>query len=151
MNGIERRALATPLGIAALVVWAIYLLLGLAGIPDVPYRVLINGFFGVLVCLAVILNFRFWIATVLLASLVYLAVYAVLVLRMANMMVDPDKTSLLSALCAYYGTSWLVATGAFIERGVGGGLMHGFLEYAMPVLIAALFVLGLVSWRLKRK
>jgi hypothetical protein len=149
VNGTPGRAIATPLGLAALLVWGVYLLLGLAGIPDVPYRVLINSFFGVLVCLAVIFDFRRWAAAVAVASLIYLVVYAVLVVRMANLMVDPDKTSLPAALAAYYGASWIVATGAFIERGTWGGLMHGFLEYAMPALVVALLVASLLRWRSK--
>ena len=150
MNGAARPALATPLGIAALAVWSIYLLLALASVPDVPYRMLINGFFGLLAILAVIVNFRRWAAAVIVASLVYLVTYAVLVARMAGAMSDPDKTSLPAALAAYYGASWIVANGAFIERGTWGGLMHGFLEYAMPLLVVALLLGGLLYRRAKR-
>ena len=147
MNGAARPALATPLGISALAVWSIYLLLGLVSIPDVPHRVLINGFFGVLVVLTVVVNFRYWVAAVILASLVYLVTYAVLIVRMAGMMSDPDKTSLPAALAAYYGASWMVATGVFIERGMWSGLMHGFLEYAMPLLVVALLLAALLYRR----
>lgn len=150
MNGAARPAFSTPLGISALAVWSIYLLLGLASIPDVPYRMLINGFFGVLVILAVFANFRHWVAAVILASLVYLVTYAVLIVRMAGAMSDPDKTSVPAALAAYYSASWMVATGVFIERGMWGGLMHGFLEYAMPLLVTVLLLAGLLHWRSKR-
>ena len=150
MNGAARPALATPLGISALAVWSIYLLLGLASFPDVQYRVYINAFFGLLAILAIVFNFRLWVAAAIVASLVYLVTYAVLVVRMAGMMSDPDKTSLPAALAAYYGSSWIVATGVFIERGPWGGLMHGFLEYAMPLLVVALLVAGLLYWRAKR-
>ena len=150
MNGAARPALSTPLGVSALAVWIIYLLLGLASIPDVPYRMLINGFFGLLVVLAVVVNFRHWVAAVIVASLVYLVTYAVLIVRMTGAVADPDKTSLPAALAAYYGASWIVANGVFIERGMWGGLMHGFLEYAMPLLVVTLLLAGLLHWRAKR-
>ena len=140
MSSAARPALATPLGISALAVWSIYLLLMLVSLPDVQYRVYINDFFGILAVLAIVLNFRRWVAAVIAASLVYLVTYAVLVVRMAGMMSDPDKTSLPAALAAYYGASWMVATGVFIERGMWGGLMYGFLEYAMPLLVVALLL-----------
>ena len=150
MNGAARPALATPLGISALAVWSIYLLLMLISLPDVQYRVYINAFFGLLAILAIVFNFRLWVAAAIVASLVYLVTYAVLVVRMAGMMSDPDKTSLPAALAAYYGASWIVATGAFIERGPWGGVTHGFLEYAMPLLVVALLVAGLLYLRAKR-
>ena len=111
---------------------------------------LINGVFGLLAILAVIVNFRHWVVAVIVASLVYLVTYAVLVVRMVGAMSDPDKTSLPAALAAYYGASWIVANGAFIERGMWGGLMHGFLEYAMPLLVVALLLAGSLYWRAKR-
>ena len=111
----ENRALASVPGISALAVWSVYLLLALISIPDVPYRVLINSFFGLLACLAVVLNYRRWRFAVLLASCVYLLVYAIQVIRMANMMADSEKSSLLSALPFYYSASWNVAAGVFLE------------------------------------
>jgi hypothetical protein len=150
VSGAARPAIATPLGVSALVVWIVYLLSGLVSMPDVPYRMLINGVFGLLAILAVIVNFRHWVAAVIVASLVYLVTYAVLIVRMTGAMADPDKTSLPAALAAYYGASWIVANGAFIERGMWGGLMHGFLEYAMPLLAVALLLAGLLYWRAKR-
>ena len=150
MNRAAQPARATPLGMSALAVWSVYLLSGLASIPDVPYRMLINGFFGLLVVLAVVLNFRHWVAAVIVASLVYLVTYTVLVVRMAGTMSDPDKTSLPAALGAYYGASWIVANGVFIESGMWGGLRHGFLEFAMPLLVVALLLAGLLYWRAKR-
>ena len=150
MSGAAQPARTTLLGISALAVWSVYLLLALASFPDVQYRIYINGFFGLLVVLAVIVNFRHWIAAVIVASLVYLVTYAVLIVRMAGTMSDPDKTSLPAALGAYYGASWIVANGVFIERGTWGGLRHGFLEFAMPLLIMVLLLAGLLYWRAKR-
>ena len=143
MNGAARPALSTVLGISALAVWSIYLLLQLASLPDVQYRVYINAFFSILAILAVVINFRRWVAAVIVASLVYLLTYTVLVVRMAGAMSDPDKISLFATLTAYYSASWMVATAAFIERGTLGGLMHGFLEYAMPLLAVTLLLAGL--------
>jgi hypothetical protein len=151
VKGAAQPALATPLGVSAMVVWGIYLLLALiVSFPDVQYRVYINAVFGILAIVAVAINFRRWIGAVIVASLVYLVTYAVLVVRMAGMMSDPDKTSLPAALAAYYGASWIVASGAFIERGVWGGLTHGFLEYGMPVLVVALLVAALLTKRASR-
>ena len=151
MSSAARPAFVTPLGLSALAVWGIYLLLALVvSFPDVQYRGYINAVFGVLAVVAVAINFRHWVVGVIVASLVYLVTYAVLVVRMAGMMSDPDKTSLPAALAAYYGASWIVANGAFIERGVWGGLMHTFLEYAMPLLVVALLLAGVLYWRAKR-
>ena len=140
----ENRALASVPGISALVAWSVYLLLALASIPDVPYRMMINSCFGLLACLAVILNYRHWRFAVLLASSVYVVVYAILLIRMAGMTLDPDKSSLVSTLCFYYSASWIVTNGIFLERGVVAGLMHGFLEYVMPVLSVALIAVALM-------
>ena len=145
-NAHEDRSLSTVAGIAAFAAWTVYLLLALASIPDVPYRMMINGFFGLLACVAVVVNFRYWRLAVLLASCVYLVVYVVQIARMTSMMAGTDMP-LLSALSFYYTASWAVATGVFIERGAASGLAHGFLEYAMPVLAVVLIVLTLMSRR----
>lgn len=150
MNGAAQPARTTLLGMSALAVWGVYLLLALVSFPDVQYRVYINNFFGLLAIAAIVANFRRWVGAVILASLVYLVTYAVLVARMAGAMADPDKTSLPAALSAYYSSSWMVTNGIFIERGTWGGLMHGFLEYAMPLLAVALLLAGLLSLRSKR-
>jgi hypothetical protein len=149
MNGrYENRALATGPGLLALAVWIVYLLLALSNLPDLPHRVLISGFFGLLACVAVLLNYRHWRVAVLLASCVYLVTYAVLVTRMA-MMVTDQGASLVSALSFYYSTSWQVSTGVFQERGFLGGLAHVFLEYLMPLLNIVLIALTLMSRRPK--
>ena len=145
-NAHEDRSLSTAAGIAAFAVWAVYLLLALASIPDVPYRMMINSFFGLLACVAVVVNFRYWRLAVLLACCVYLVVYVVQIARMTSMMAGSDMP-LLSALSLYYTASWAVATGVFIERGAASGLANGFLEYAMPLLVVVLIILTQMSRR----
>lgn len=140
--------LASVPGALALAVWSVYLLLALKSIPEVPYRMLIAGFFGFLACLAVVLNYRRWRFIVLLASSVYLLVYAIQVIRMTMMVTDLGKSPL-SALSFYYSTSWRVAAAMFQEKGVVGGLTHGFLEYVMPVLSVVLIGAVLISRRPK--
>jgi hypothetical protein len=63
-----------------------------------------------LACLAVVFNFAYWRATVLLASFVYLLLYVIRIVRMTAIAKD---LSFLSALSFYYAASWGVATGAF--------------------------------------
>jgi hypothetical protein len=147
-NVYEDRAIRSMPGILTLAAWFIYLLLALLSIPDVPHRMMINSFFGVLACLAVLINYRHWRFAVLIACCVYLVVYVVQLVRMTGMMAGSDMP-LLSALSFYYSASWTVATGVFIERGVVGGVTHVFLEYVMPVLIVALIVVTLLSPRKK--
>lgn len=145
----ERHAkhpLTTAPGVFALVVWSLYLLLALKNLPDLPQRVMINGFFGLLACLAVVLKSKYWRAAVVLASSVYLVTYVVLVARMA-MMVTGGGTSLMSALSFYYTNSWVVAAGTFHERGLVDGAAYAFLEYGMPVLSVVLIIVTLMSRR----
>jgi hypothetical protein len=55
--------------------------------------------------------------------------------------------SFLSALSFYYSVSWRVAAGAFEEKGLVGGLTHGFVEYLMPLLVIALISVILIFSR----
>ena len=139
-----RHPLTTAPGVLALVLWFLYLLLALKNLPDLPQRVMINGFFGVLACLALLLRSKSWRAAVVLASSVYLVTYVVLVGRMVTM-VTGGGTSLLSALSFYYSNAWVVAAGTFHERGLLAGAAYGFLEYGMPVLSVVLIVVTLMS------
>ena len=145
-NAHQDRSLSSIAGLFALALWGIYILLMLASIPDVQYRVMINSFFGLLACITIVVNFRQWRLAVLLACGVYLVTYVVLIARMTSMMAGSD-TPLLAALAFYYRASWTVTSGVFIERGVANGLAHGFLEYAMPVLVVVLIVVTLASRR----
>jgi hypothetical protein len=139
--------LASLQGVFAIAVWSVYLLYAALYYPDVLTSVLIAGFFGMLACLAVVFNFTYWRATVLLASSVYLLLYVIRIVRMTAIARD---LSFLSALSFYYSASWRVTTGAFEEKGLVGGLTHAFLEYAMPVLVVALISVILISSRRKR-
>lgn len=133
-------------GVFALALWSVYLLYAALYYPDVLTSVLIAGFFGLIACLAVVFNFTYWRSTVLLASSVYLLLYVIRIVRMTAI---AKHLSFLSALSFYYSVSWRVATGAFEEKGLVGGLTHGFLEYVMPVLVVALISVILISSRRK--
>ena len=142
-----KHPLASVQGVFALALWSVYSLYAALYYPDVITSVLVAGFFGLVACLAVVFNFTYWRSAVLLASAVYLLLYAIRIVRMTAIAKD---LSFLSALSFYYSVSWRVATGAFEEKGFVGGLIHAFLEYFMPVLVVALFLVILISLRRKR-
>ena len=142
----EKHPLASAQGVFALALWSAYSLYAALSFPDVLTSVLIAGFFGLVACLAVVFNFRYWRSTVILASSVYLLLYVIRIVRMTAIAKD---LSFLSALAFYYSVSWRVATGAFEEKGLAGGLIHAYLEYAMPVLVVALVAVILISSRRK--
>jgi hypothetical protein len=138
--------LANVPGLFALALWSVYSLYVAIYYPDVLTSMLIAGIFGLAACLAVVFNFTYWRSTVLLASTVYLLLYVIRIVRMTAIAKD---LSFLSALSFYYSVSWRVATGAFEEKGLVGGLIHAFLEYLMPVLVIALISVILISSRRK--
>ena len=140
--------LASLQGVFALALWSVYLLYAALYYPDVLTSVLVAGFFGFVACLAVVFNFTYWRSTVLLASSVYLLLYVIRIVRMTALVKD---LSFLSALSFYYSISWRVAIGAFEDKGWVGGLTHAFLEYVMPVLVAALISVIVISSRRKRR
>ena len=141
-----RHPAATAAGALALAVWVVYLLLAIKALPDLPYRVQISGFFGLLACLGVLFKIKYWRGGIILSALVYLATYIVLVGRMATM-VTGSGASLLSAIGFYYTNSWVVTQGTFYERGALNGVAHVFLEYGMPVLSLVLLIVALMSRR----
>ena len=143
-------AVATVPGVLALVAWAIFVLFYAPQLPDVFLSVLVASAFGVLACLAVIVNFRHWRWALLLGSVVYLVVYVIRVGRMVLIGADSGQSSLLSVLSFYYGMLWQVTAGAFQEKGAVGGLAQIYLEYVMPVLIVVLIGATLLSRRPKR-
>jgi hypothetical protein len=138
--------LASMQGVFALALWSVYSLHAALNFPDVLTSVLIGAFFGFVACLAIIFNSKYWHFAVLLASSIYLLLYVVRIVRMTAIAKD---LSFLSALSFYYSVSWRVATGAFEEKGLVGGLTYAFLEYVMPVLVLALISIILISSRRK--
>jgi len=139
--------IASVPGALAVAVWSVYVLLAAFYAPDFRPSVLTIGIFGFLACLAVILSFSRWRLVVILASAVHLSFYVVQVIRMVAMTTGFEISTLLPALSFYYSASWRVATAMFQEKGAVGGLVHGYLEYAMPVLCLALIGLALMSRR----
>jgi hypothetical protein len=127
--------LSTAIGLFAFALWALYSLYAALNYPDILTSVLVGASFGVVACLALVFNLRYWRSVVLLASSVYLLLYLVRIVRMTA--IRPDL-SFFSALYFYYSASWRVVAGTFEERGWAGGLTHAYLEYAMPVLAVVL-------------
>ena len=91
--------LASAQGVFALALWSFYSLYAGLHYPDILTSVLIGGLFGLVACLAMLFNFRYWRAAVLLASSVYLLLYVIRVLRMTALVED---RSFLPALSFYY-------------------------------------------------
>jgi len=133
-------------GALAVAAWSAYVLLAAFFYsPDIPPSVLTIGISGILVCLAVVLSFPYWRLIVILSSFVYLSFYVTRVFRMIALTPDFGLSTLPSGLAFYYGSSWHVTVGMLQDRGVASGLVHGYLEYAMPVLSLALIGMALVS------
>lgn len=141
----QRHPLASAPGALALATWSIYVLCAVSlYYPDFLASVLIAGFFGLVACAAVVFNFKYWRATVLLASFVYLLLYVIRVIRMIMMTTD---LSSLSALSSYYSALWRVTTTMFQEKGMVGGLTQVYLEFVMPLLVVALVAVLLAALR----
>ena len=142
--------LSIPTGLFAFVLWAIYSLYAALEYPYVLTSVLVGALFGFVACLALALNLRYWRSVVLLASSVYLLLYAIRIVRMTA--IRPDL-SFFSALSFYYSASWRVVGGTFEEKGWAGGLTHAYMEYAMPVLALVLITIMILpsprkmAWR----
>lgn len=132
----------------AIAAWAAYVLLAVffyAG--DYRPSVLTLGACGLLACLAVGFHFAYWRIVVALASIVYLLFYTVRVLSMVALTSGFEVSVLPSALAFYFVSSWRVTLGLIEERGVAGGLAHGYFEFVMPILCVALIVLVCMGWR----
>jgi hypothetical protein len=137
---------ASAPGLLALIAWTGYVLLAaFFYAPDYPASALTLGACGILTVFAVAANFAYWRSVVVLASIVYLAFYAVRVLRMVALTSGFEVSALLSALAFYYGSSWRVTAGLLQERGAAGALAHGYIEYAMPLLSVELILLVWMS------
>ena len=142
---IQRHPLASATGAFATATWSIFILCAVfLYYPDFLASVLIAGFFGLAACVAVVAKFKYWRATVILASSIYLLLYAIRIIRMTTMTLD---ASFLSSISFYYTASWAVAAGMFQEKGLAGGSMHVFLEYLMPLLIIAIIGVSLITRR----
>ncbi len=132
----RRHPLSSAPGALALGTWTIYILCALVVYyPNFLASVLIAGFFGLIACAAVVFGFRYWRATIVVASGAYLLLYAIKVIRMTAQ--TPDG-SFLSAVSSYYGFLWQVNMAALQEKGLTGGVPQLFLEYGMPVLAVVL-------------
>lgn len=135
-------------GALALAAWALYVLLAaIFYYPDYPASVWPIAGSGILACLAVALSYGYWRLAVILASCVYLLFYAVRIARMVALTSGFEISSLPSTLCLYYLSSWQVTVAMLQERGLTGSLMHGYIEYVMPVLSLALIVVAVMKKR----
>ena len=142
----ENHPLASVPGVFALAVWSVYSLYVAFNFDAALASAVIGAVFGLVACLAVILNFRYWRFAVLLASAVYLLLY---VIRIGRMIAMTGDVPVLPALSLYYNMSWAVTTGVFQEKGKAAGLMHAYFEFVMPVLALAIIAAVLVSMRRK--
>jgi hypothetical protein len=140
----QSHALASFPGMLAIFAWALYVVSAVLYFPEFPPSVLAIGISGIVACLAVAFNFKYWRAVVVLACLLYLILYVVRVVRMTGLTTD---ASFLSSLSFYYSASWSLGASMFQEKGVVGGMTHAFLEFIMPVLVIVLLAVTLVSWR----
>jgi hypothetical protein len=131
-------------GVLALAAWGLYVLAAaFFYYPDTPASVWPIAGAGILACVAVGANFGRWRLAVIAASCVYLAFYAVRVLRMVALTSGFEISSLPTALVLYFGSLASVTIGMRLDRGVAASLMHGYIEYAMPLLCLALIVMAL--------
>jgi hypothetical protein len=90
----------------------------------------------------VVFGFRHWRAAIVLASSVYLVLYAIRVVRMATMTTGISFTS---AVASYYSFLSTVTAGIFAEKGTAGGVAQVFLEYVMPPSAVILLALAVLS------
>jgi hypothetical protein len=139
----------TLTGALALAAWALYVLLAAVFYyPDYPASVWPIAGAGILACLVVALNSAYWRLAVILASCVYVGFYVTRVMRMVVLTSGFEISSLPSALSLYFKSLWGVTTVMVLEKGVAASLMHGYIEYAMPLLSVVLIVL---AWRSGRR
>ena len=128
----QKHPLTSVPGVLAVATWLIYILCAaFLYYPNFLASVQVAALCGLVACAAVAFNFKYWRATVILASSVYLLLYVIRVIRMTTMTTD----SFLSAVSSYYSMLWLVSASMFQEKGMAGGLAQVFLEYVMPVLV----------------
>jgi hypothetical protein len=143
----ETHPLASFAGVLAIAAWALYVVSAVLYYPEFPPSVLAIGIAGIVACLAVAFNFKYWPAVVVLACLLHLVLYVIRVIRMTGL--TTADTSFLSSLTSYYSISWQLASSMFQEKGLLGGLTHAYLEYLMPVLMIVLIAVTLLFRRSK--
>jgi hypothetical protein len=144
----QEHALKSVPGALALAAWALYVLAAAVFYyPDYPASVWPIAGAGLLACAWVGLDLARWRLAVILASCVYLLFYAVRVLRMAALTAGFELSALPTTLLFYYKSSWAVTVAMREDKGVASSLMHGYIEYAMPILSVALVVLALCCQR----
>ena len=144
MNPAGDHPARSAAGALTLAAWGLYILAAaLFYAPDYPASVWPIAGAGVLAGLAVGANFGRWRLAVILASCVYLAFYVVRVLRMVALTSGFEISSLPTAIVLYFRSLANVTNGMLHDRGVAASLMHGYIEYAMPVLSLALIVLAM--------
>ena len=126
---------ASVAGALALAAWTLYVLTaGIYYAPDYPASFWPLAGAGILAVLAVGANFARWRLVMVLASCVYLAFYGVRVMRMVVLTQGFEISALPSALCNYFQSLWIVTHVMLHEKGAAASLMHGYIEYAMPLL-----------------
>lgn len=136
-------------GALALAAWALYVLAAaIYYSPDYPASVWPIAGAGILACLAVGFNYAYWRLAVILASCVYVGFYVARVTRMVVLTSGFEISSLPSALSMYFKSLWIVTVVMLQEKGIAASLMHGYIEYAMPVLSLVLIVL---AWKSSRR
>ena len=87
-NGYGNDPLASAQRVFALALWLVYSLYAALSYPDVLTSVLIGAFFGLVACLAVVFNFKYWRSIVLLASSTYLLLYVIRIVHMTAIAKD---------------------------------------------------------------
>jgi hypothetical protein len=130
-------------GALALAAWALYVLLAaIFYYPDYPASVWPIAGAGILACVALAFNSAYWRLAVILASCVYVGFYATRVMRMVVLTSGFEISSLPSALSMYFKSLWVVTVVMLQEKGIAASLMHGYIEYAMPLLTLTLIALA---------
>jgi hypothetical protein len=130
-------------GALALAAWALYVLLAaIFYYPDYPASVWPIAGAGILACLALAFNSAYWRLAVILASCVYVGFYVTRVMRMVVLTSGFEISSLPSALSMYFKSLWVVTVVMLQEKGIAASLMHGYIEYVMPLLTLTLIVLA---------
>ena len=148
MDGTGQHPARSATGGLALVAWVLYVLLAAVFYyPDYPASVWPIAGAGIVACLVVAFNSAYWRLAVILASCVYVGFYVTRVMRMVVLTSGFEISSLPSALSFYFKSLWIVTVAMLQEKGIAASLMHGYIEYAMPLLSLALIVLVWMSRR----